>query len=56
MMHLLSEYWVEDQIGSKHWNAQKMQQHVPTVMGKLHPSKNIVGCVDATHLFTQIGQ
>ena len=53
VLHFLSEYWVEDWLGQRYWNKTTIEEHIPEAVNKLHPNKNVIGCVDATYLYTQ---
>ena len=53
VLYYLSEYWVEDWLGKRYWNKREILKHIPEAVNKLHPNKNVIGCVDATYLYTQ---
>ena len=53
VINLLSEYWVEDWIGSSYWTEEKLAPHIPQFVKDLYPEKNVIGVVDATYLYMQ---
>ena len=53
VVDLLCDYWVSDYIGWEYWIREGVAKHVPDFVNKLHPGKNVVGCIDATYLYKQ---
>ena len=53
VIDLLCDYWVGDYIGYEYWIREGVANHVPDFVNKLHPGKNVVGCIDATYLYKQ---
>lgn len=54
---ILFNNWCSKYLGAGYWTKDKIiNEHVPDFVRVLYPNKNIIGCIDATYLYSQKSQ